>query len=114
MLSAGTVPATADRPGGAARRVAQGQAAQLSVGALVCRARLSRQTGDREQRQEDSWRRWGALGDSRTESRSGDPNRAVAQLPTTALETARHPQEERQTAPPVDPDHGRSGTASGL
>jgi len=28
--------------------MAQGQATQLSVGALVCRARLSRQTGDRE------------------------------------------------------------------
>src|SRR5262249_61815318 len=99
---------------GAARRVAQGQTPQLFGGALVCRARLSRQTGDREQRQEDTGRGWRTRGDSRAESRSSGPDRTVAALLSAAAQTTRHPQEERETALPIDPDPGRSGTTGGL
>ena len=47
----GTVPTTAYRPGGPGRGWAPGQAPALSVGARVCRARSSRQAGDREHRE---------------------------------------------------------------
>jgi hypothetical protein len=51
LSSSGPVPATASRPGGPGRGLAQGQAPELSGGALICRARYSRQTSDRERRE---------------------------------------------------------------
>ena len=78
MSPSGTVPATAYRPGGPGRGLAQGQAPELSVGALVCCARLSRQTGDREHREEDARGGWGPLGHPREESPGHRAHRAVA------------------------------------
>ena len=85
------------------RGLAQGQAPELSVSVLVCRARLSRQTGHGEQRQEDVGDGWRTLGDPGEESQSDRAYRPLAGLPARALTAALHPQEERQTASALDP-----------
>src|SRR5262249_56870859 len=99
VSSEGTVSTAANRPGGKGRRLAQGQAPELSVGALVCRARLSRQTGHGEHGQEDARDRWGTLGYPAEESSSRGAPWPVAELPASALTAALHPEEERQTTP---------------
>src|SRR5215813_7356124 len=103
VSSAGTVSTAANRPGGKGSGLAQGQAAELSVGALVCRARLSRQTGHGEHGQEDTRDRWGTLGYPGEESHSRGAHWPVAELPASTLTAALHPEEKRQTAPALDP-----------
>src|SRR5262245_45664281 len=87
LLSSGTVPTTAYRPGGPGRGLAQSQASELSVGALVCCARFSRQAGDREYREENPRGGWGTLGHPSKECPGNRTHRAVATLSTGALET---------------------------
>src|SRR5215475_13830993 len=107
LPSSGTVPATAYRPGGPGRGLAQGQAPELSVGALVCRARFSRQASDREHREENPRGGWGPLGHPREESPCNRTHCVLAALSTATLATDIYPQEKRQTPALVDPGNGR-------
>ena len=114
LSSPGAVPATTYRPSGSARRVAQGQTPDLAVGPRVCRARFSRQAGDRDYGQEDARGGWGPLGDRREERACGRAHWPMARRSAGTPDTALSPQEKRPAAPAVDPDPDRPSPTGGL